>query len=537
MPNLILFNGKLFTQDKTIPKASALAILDGRILAVGSDDEIQVLAKPHTKKIDLGGRLALPGMTDSHFHFYKWALGRRQLLFADATSLGEVMERVRRKAVESPSNTWVQGQGWTETYWPEPRMPTRADLDLAAPDNPVFLARSDGHLAVTNSLGLKAAGIAAGTPNPPRGLIDRDERGQPTGILRELAINLVRDVIPPPSEAETVSAMLDGFNALHRLGLTGVHDFRSLGGADGPPAFRALQRLQIHGQISARVWMNIAGEHLSQAMELGLRTGFGDETLRVGHLKLFADGSQGARTAWMLEPYDDTGQYGLPLTPIPEIAELVRSAHHAGIAAAVHAIGDRSNRELIGLFESLSHAEYPASSNPPAAPHRIEHLQMIRPEDVKRLSHLKVVASMQPIHAVDDIAMLEKSVGARGVFAYPFRQLLDEGVTLAFGSDCPVADPNPLVGIHAAVTRQRGDGNPPGGWYPGQRISLTEAVWAYTMGPAVASGQQAVSGSLSPGKQADIIVLDRDIFARDPGEIPLAKINMTIFSGRVVFGV
>jgi predicted amidohydrolase YtcJ len=536
MPNLILFNGKLFTQDKAFPMASALAIRGDRILALGKDDEIKALAKPGTQKVDLRGRLAMPGLTDSHFHFYKWALGRRQLLFADAASLSEVLKRVSRKAGGSLPGTWILGQGWTETYWPEPRMPTRADLDHVAPDNPVFLARSDGHLAATNSLGLQAAGIAASTPNPPRGLIDRDETGQPTGILRELAINLVRDIIPPPSEDETVSAMMDGFKALHRLGLTGIHDFRSLGGADGPPAFRALQHLQIQDEVAARIWMNIPGERLSQAIELGLRTGFGDNTVRVGHVKLFADGSQGARTAWMLEPYDDTGQYGLPLTPMAEIAEIGRRAQQADLAIAVHAIGDRSNRELIGIFESLLNDEYPDSSSSPAAPHRIEHLQMIRPEDVKRLGRLKVVASMQPIHATDDIAMLEKSVGARGVFAYPFRQLLDAGVTLAFGSDCPVADPNPLVGIYAAVTRQRRDGKPAGGWYPGQRLSLPEAVWAYTMGPAIASGRQADSGSLSPGKLADIIVLDRNIFDQEPSEMPLARVDMTIFSGKVVLG-
>lgn len=532
---LILYNGKMHTQDANYPQATAIAIRGGRFLAVGGDDEIRALADRNTHEIDLGGRLALPGMTDAHFHFRGWALGLHRLGLADTTSLADLQERLARRVGETPSGEWIQGQGWNETRWPDPRMPTRHDLDEVAPDHPAILWRSDLHLAVVNSEALQEAGIASDTSDPAQGVIDRDESGEPTGILREKAIDLVKNVIPPPTEDETVEAMQEGFGLLHRLGLTGVHDHRIMGGEDGPPAFHAYQRLQGAGELPLRLWMGIPGERLEEAIVLGLRTGFGDDYLRVGHVKLFADGGQGARTAWMLEPYEDTGECGMPLTPMEEISEAVRKADGAGLAVAVHAIGDRANRELITVFENLTHH---VSRFTLYAPHRIEHLQVIRPDDVERLARLNVVASVQPIHATDDIPMVEQSIGARGRFAYPFRDMLDAGVTLAMGSDSPVANPNPLWGIHAAVTRRTRDGTPPGGWYPQQRLTMAEAVWGFTMGPALASGREKELGSITPGKLADLIVLDRDIFALEktaPMEIAQARVAMTVFDGRVVY--
>jgi len=281
MLNLILYNGKLLTQDSDFPHgcrlsaATAVAIGDGRFLAVGSDAEVRALALPHTRLIDLGGRLALPGLTDAHFHLYEWALGLRQLPLADTASLSDLRGRLARRASETPPGHWILGQGWNETRWPDPRIPTRADLDDVAPAYPVILWRSDMHLAVVNSRALREAGITGDTPNPPEGIIDRDESGQPTGVLRERAITLIRNVIPPPTEEETVEAMREGFPLLHRLGLTGVHYYRIMGGADGPPAFRAYQRLRAGDELALRLWMHIPGEHLNEAIALGLRTGFG----------------------------------------------------------------------------------------------------------------------------------------------------------------------------------------------------------------------------------------------------------------------
>jgi predicted amidohydrolase YtcJ len=535
MPDLVFYNGRLHTQDAHAFDATAVAVADRRFLAIGDDPTIRALAGPNTRMVDLGGRLALPGLIDAHFHLYSWVLGRWRLSLVGASSLQDLKQRITEAVCEIPMGGWVVGQGWNETRWPEPRMPTRDDLDEAAPDHPVILWRSDLHLAVVNSRGLLEAGIDNGgggsvwTEDPPQGRIDRDDSGRPTGILRELAINLVRDVIPVPPEEELVPAMRDGCGVLHSLGLTGVHDHRIMGGGDGPPAFHLYQSLQARGELSLRLWMGIPGERLDEAIALGLRTGFGDDYLRIGHVKLFADGSQGARTAWVLAPYEDTGDCGMPLTPMEEIAEAVTKADQAGLAVAVHAIGDRTNRELLSVFQER------AGHNGHAVPHRIEHAQILRPADVQRLARLGVAASVQPIHATDDIALCDISLGARSHLAYPFRDMLDAGVTLAFGSDAPVADPNPLWGIHAAVTRQGREGTPEGGWYPEQRLTVAEAIWGFTMGPAIVSGQESTLGSISPGKLADMVVLDRDIFAIEPMEIHEAQVVMTVLDGLVVY--
>jgi hypothetical protein len=534
-PDLILYDGKLHTQDPDTPQATAVAIAHGRVRAVGEDSEIRALAAPGTRAVDLGGRRVLPGLVDSHFHLYGWALSRRRLSLVGAESLADVRRRVAERAAETPAGGWILGQGWNETRWPTPQMPTRADLDDVAPDHPVLLWRSDLHLAVANTRALREAGVDAGTPDPDQGRVDRDDAGRPTGVLRELAIDLVERAVPQPSEDEAVDALEEAFGVLHRLGVTGVHDHRIMGGEDGPRAFGAYQRLQEAGDLALRLWMGIPGERLDEAIALGLRTGFGDERLRVGHVKLFSDGSQGARTAWMLEPYEDTDDAGMPLTPMDEIAAAVAKADQSGLAVAVHAIGDRANRELIAVFEE--HATHDGRR----VPHRIEHAQIMRPEDVERLARLGrpgqpvVAASVQPIHVTDDIPLSEASIGARSRFSYPFRDLLDAGVPVAFGSDAPVADPNPLWGIHAAVTRQQRDGSPAGGWYPEQRLSVAEAVWGFTMGPAAVTGQQEDLGSITPGKLADLVVLDRDIFAIDPADIHRAQVVLTVFDGEVVY--
>ena len=533
MTDLILYNGKLHTQDPNFRQVSAVATRGKRILAVGSDADVRAVSGSHTQQIDLSGRRVLPGLSDSHFHYYDWALNRQRLDLAHAASLTELREQVVKEADKIPPGGWIIGQGWNEIRWPVPRLITCNDLDDLTPDNPTILWRSDMHLAVANSQAMRAANINAETPDPPQGVIDRVASGQPSGVLRELAINLVREVIPPPTEDETVAAIRDGFAELHRLGLTGVHDFRIMGGADGPPAFRAYQRLQAAGELTLRMWMLLPGEHLRQAIELGLRTGFGDDNLRVGHVKFFSDGGQGARTAWMLEPYEDIDSCGMPLTPMDEIADAIRRAHTAGLAVAIHAIGDRANQELVTAFEQVVNRE---KGPAPSAPHRIEHLQNIRPEDVLRLGQTGIVGSVQPIHVPDDYPMIDRSVGRRGRWSYPFRDLLNAGVPLAFGSDCPVADPNPILGIHAAVTRQMRDGKPSGGWYPDQRLSVAQAVWGFSMGAAHVCGREAELGSITPGKLADLVVLDNDIFEIDPMEIAQAKVGMTIFDGQVVFG-
>jgi predicted amidohydrolase YtcJ len=532
MGGLVLVNGRIHTQDPACAGATAVAMRDGRFLAVGGD-EVRAAAGPGARIVDLGGRRVLPGLSDSHFHYYDWALGRRRVMLAGVPSLAELQERVAAAARAAAPGAWILGQGWNESDWSVRLLPTRADLDRVAPDRPVLLWRSDLHLALVNSEALRLVEIGPGRADPPMGMIDKDAFGRPTGILRDLAINLATARIPDPPDVEVARAFRDGFGELHRIGLTGVQDQRLMGGPEGAQAFRVWQALKAGRDLALRVWMNLPGERLEEAIALGLRTGMGDDCLRVGHCKYFSDGAQGVHTAWMLEPYADNPTTGLPLTPMQDIEAALRRAHASGLAIAVHAIGDRANQELSLVFQRVLEQGGP-SPVPPLAPHRIEHMQVIRPADLDRVSRLGVAASVQPMSVTDDIPMMEPTIGARTQYAHAWRSMLDAGVMLAFGSDCPVSDPDPFKGIHAAVTRRRADGSPAGGWHPEQRLTVAEAVWAYSMGPARITGRDRDLGSISPGKLADLVVPDQDLFAIDPMGIRDIRPALTVFAGQVV---
>ncbi|MBW1979175.1 MAG: amidohydrolase [Deltaproteobacteria bacterium] len=537
VPEIILINGDIRTQDTKHPIASAVAVSQNRILAVGKNEEIRSLTKKDTKVVDLHGRLCLPGMMDSHFHYYDWALGRRELALADVKSFQELLDRVSSATEKVEPGTWILGQGWNESDWPGHRMPIRDDLDRIAPFNPVALWRCDLHLAVVNSAALELAHIDEDTPDPPAGVIARDASGRPNGILRELATGLIKDIIPAPGEDDLLVAMRNGIHFLHSIGLTGLEDIRLMGGKEGAPAFRAWQRLRDAGELDLRCWVSIPGERLDEAVSLGLRTGFGDDRLRIGHLKFFIDGGMGARTAWMLEPYLDAG-YGMSLTSMEELKASLCRADQAGLAVVIHSIGDRANHEIVSVFESIINARTDPEKVAPAVPmaaHRIEHLQMVRPDDMARLGQLGVVACVQPHNMILDIAMIDECVGPKGKWTYPYRDMLDYGIRVIFSSDAPVCNPNPLVGIYSAVTRQRKDGTPDGGWYPSQRISVEEAVKGYTILPAVSYGVDDKLGSITPGKYADMVVLDKNIYTIDPMEIIETKVDITIFDGRIVF--
>lgn len=533
---LLLVNGRLHTQDPACPRATAVAMEGGRFLAVGGDAEIRALAGAGARIIDLEGRRVIPGLVDGHIHAYDWALGRQRLQLAGTASLAHLTGQVAQAAQTAPPGAWILGLGWIETAWADRRMPLRADLDRAAPDHPVLLWRADLHLAAANSRALALAGIDSGTPDPPMGVIDRDAQGQPTGILRDLAMNLVTGRIPPPTPAQVAQAFRDALPALHRLGLTGLHDQRLMGGLEGAAALDAWQALAAERSLDLRVWTNLPGERLEEAIALGLRTGLGGSRLRIGHCKFFADGAQGVRTAWQLEPYLGTGGTGLPLTPMDALERALARAREHGLALSVHANGDRANRELSLVFERVLAAPLPPGAVPAAAPHRVEHLQLIRPEDVQRFARAGVTGSVQPVEVTEDIDMMAATVGGLDRYGHAWRTLLDAGIPLAFGSDAPVSDPNPFLGIHAAVTRRRRDGTPVQGWHPEQRLTVAEAVQAYTLGNAAATGQERDLGSLTPGKRADLVVLDRDVFTVDPAELAEARPVLTVFDGRVVYG-
>ncbi len=533
MIDLILHDARIYTQWPQHPWAQAIAIQRGRIIAVGDDADIEALATSNTRFIDARGRLVLPGFTDSHIHLFDLARRQGQLALYHTRSLAHALGQLRIHAMGLPPGAWALGYGWNESQWPERRFPTRLELDAVTGDRPAMIWRTDLHAAVANSEALRRAGIGPNTPDPPSGVIDRDATGQPTGVLRELAINLVREVIPAMDEAAIAANLRAVAADLHSLGLVAVHDQRMKDNAkEGPEALRLYQRLSARSELPLRISCNLEAAHLDMIIELGLQSGFGDEWVRFGHVKLFADGSLGARTAWMLEPYEnDPHNTGMPLTPPAEMARIIQRAHRHGVAISIHAIGDRANRTVLDIFEE---AITTGSDALPLIPHRIEHLQAIQPDDQPRLAKLGLTASMQPLHCTDDIPNTDLLWGQRGRNAYPFRNLLDAGVTLAFGSDAPVADPNPWWGIHAAVTRQQRKGYPAGGWHPEQHLSVEEAVRAYTLGPARAIGQDHQQGRLAPGYLADLILLDRDIFIIPPSALPETRVLLTILDGKIV---
>ena len=540
-PDLILFHGRIYTEDAAQPWAQALAVRKHRIMAVGSDAEVLALADDATQQIDLAGKLVLPGLCDAHIHFAIWALGLREVRLAATRTRAAMMDAIRAASADAVPGTWLVGQGWNESWWGETDFPTAPEIDAATgSDYPAIFYRSDMHSAVVNTAALRMAGITAATANPPGGVIDRDATGNPTGYLRELATDLITRHIPPPSPALMDDALLLGQAELHRLGITAVHAQRVKDGEDGPREWASLLRLRERNELKLRVACNVAAHDLPHLAGLGLRSGFGDTYLRIGHVKVFTDGSLGSRTAWLLAPFEklapgEAENYGVCVTPPEQMAAEFRRAVELGFPISVHAIGDRANRVCLDIFEELADAGLE-----PRIPHRIEHVQIIDPADMPRLGQLRVTASVQPIHATDDMDTADLFLGARGAAMYNFRSLLVSGALVAFGSDAPVADPNPFVGLHAAVVRQRVERLPAPPWYGEECVTLAQAIHAYTLGAAQAAGWDWLIGSVEAGKLADLVVLDRDLFALSDdevaaGAIAQAQAVMTLVGGEIVY--
>ncbi|MGD8564118.1 MAG: amidohydrolase, partial [Desulfarculaceae bacterium] len=405
-PEIILHNGVISTQADANPLAQAVALGRGCIIAVGGDEDIRYLAGPDTQIIDLAGRLVTPGFIDTHIHFYEWAFNRQGLKLDGLSCLEDLLDLVGRASRDRPQRQWIMGQGWNETDWAQPRMPTRDVLDQVAPDHPVILWRCDMHLAAANSTALRMAAIDAGTADPPEGRIERDGQGEPTGILRELAINLIRKAISPPSANHARQTFTDAMRALHRRGVTGIHDTRLMDDETGADSFRTFQSLDRDGALNLRTWVTLPGHKLEEIIDLGICTGFGGQRLRTGHVKFFSDGGMGARTAWMLDPFLDADR-GMPLMDMAELARQVEKADRAGLSVMVHAVGDRANREVISIFEALKTRREKSNTPPPAIEHRIEHLQMIRPEDALRLGDLGVGLCVTPANLLLDINLID----------------------------------------------------------------------------------------------------------------------------------
>jgi len=527
----LLFNATIHTLDPELPLASAILIDRGRILAVGQEDELLGTFNDPDERLDLRGRVVLPGLTDAHLHLQYYALGLRKV-DCETDTLAECLGRVGARVRTTRPGEWVLGHGWNQNNWglasPE-GFPSLAELDAIAPGHPVYLTAKSLHAAWANSAALRLARIGADTPDPKDGRIMRDESGRPTGILLESAMDLVRGSLPEVSVGEIAEAIAEAQPILWRMGLTGVHDF------DRRDSFIALQMLHAEGRLKLRINKNIPVESLEHASALGLRTGFGDDVLWIGSVKAFMDGALGPHTAAMFQPYlGEPGNRGILNMDAEQLFEHGRRAVDVGLSMTVHAIGDRANHEVLNAYEHLR--AYEQEKGLPHLRHRIEHVQILHPDDVARLAALGVIASMQPIHATSDMPVADRYWGERSAFAYAWQSQLQHGAHLAFGSDAPVESPNPFLGLHAAVTRQRVDGSPgPEGWYPEQKLTLAEAVGAYTRGPAYAANAERRLGQLTPGYHADLIVLERDPFTCDPDELLAMQSYATMFGGEWVW--
>ncbi len=522
---VVLKNGRIYTQDQSTRAVQAVAILGDRILAVGSDLEMIDLAGPGAEIIDLGGRCVTPGLVDAHVHFQSYSLALRRIDLAGSVDVQDALSRVAEAQANDPGDHWLEGRGWNQAEWPDARFPTAAELDPVTGQRPAMLVHKSGHAAWANSRALQLAGIAADTSDPAGGQIQRDVSGRPTGILFETAIDLIGDKIPRHSQEQIIAAMQLGQEACLQAGLTGVHDF------DGRTCFGALQSLHQAGKLAFRVIKNIPVRYLDHAIGVGLRTGFGDQWLRIGGVKMFADGALGPRTAAMLAPYEgEPDNRGIVVTDKEEMIEHASRASAAGLSLTVHAIGDRANHDVLDVYEVVRAEEQTRGGT--ELRHRIEHFQVAHPADFQRLAALNVVASMQPIHATSDMEMADRYWGDRARHGYAWRRVLEAGGVLAFGSDAPVDPIQPLAGIHAAVTRRKADGSPgPEGWYPQQRLTIDEAIHGFTMGPAKASGQEGMLGSISPGKLADMTIFERDIYQVAPDELRDVTIAGVIIGG------
>ncbi len=522
----LLYNAKVYHAKSRRP-VTALAIRDGRILDTGSDQVILDTYGHGADRQDMQGATLWPGLTDAHLHLEHYALSLERI-DCDGKSLGACLEMVAKKSRQLPPGDWVLGHGWNQNDWEE-GFGTASMLDQVSGGHPVYLSAKSLHSAWVNTRAMELAGIDDRRQDPPGGTIQHDSQGHASGILFESAMSLVTSVIPAPSVNQVSEAIDKTQRIFWQMGLTGVHDF------DPPDCFAALQMLNQRGQLNLRVIKGIPLDQLPDVIALGLHSGFGDDFLRIGSVKLFADGALGPHTAAMLQPYeDDPANYGQLMLDAEAILEYGHRAVENGLSLAIHAIGDRANHEVLNAYEQLR--VYEREHHLPALRHRIEHVQLLHPQDQARLGQLSIIASMQPIHATSDMKAADRFWGPRSAGAYAWQTVLSHHATLAFGSDAPVESPNPFWGLHAAVTRRRQDGSPgPQGWYPEQRLSLHDALNAYTEGPAYAAGLENTFGQLGRGFAADLIVLAQDPFDLPPEQLAGVKPIATMVAGKWVW--
>lgn len=524
--DLVVINANVHTIDSKNTVAQSIAVIGDRIVAVGSDADMKSLIGPNTKVIDAKGKLVIPGFNDAHVHFMETGQQLSSVDLRDAKTPQEFVERIRNFAAKLPKGRWILGGKWDHENWTPNDLPTAALIDAATPDNPVFIDRLDGHMALANSLAMKLAGVNKDTKDVEGGHIVRDPAGNPAGIFKDAAMNYFYKVIPDASFEQKLEFAQAATDHAASLGVTSVQDMSA--GTD----VGVYQELHRRGTLKTRVYGCSPLSDYQRWKRTGVHYAFGDGMLRVGCLKGYADGSLGSTTAWFFDPYkDDPKTSGLASDEIPKMLENITAADKAGLQIFIHAIGDRANATVLDNFAKAEDANGGRDRR-----FRIEHSQHLRQEDIKRFGSQKVVASMQPFHIIDDGRWAWKRLDdkrLRGTYA--FRSLLDSGAVLAFGSDSPVAPLNPLFGVYAAVTRRTLDDKNPNGWIPEQKISVEETVRAFTWGSAYGEFQDTVKGTIEVGKLADLVILSDDIFSIDPVKIRDAKVLTTIVGGKIVY--
>ncbi len=527
--DLVVTNARIYTSDVNRPVAEALAVRGGRIAFVGSNRGALALAGPRTERLDLTGKTVITGMVDAHAHLLGLGQALRTVDLVGSRSYDEVIARVVDRAKTAKPGEWIRGRGWDQNDWADTRFPTHAALSRAVPNNPVYLTRVDGHAALVNAKALELAQVTAATPDPTGGRFIRDSANNPTGVLVDNAQGIVGRVIPAPSHAELREQTLAAIAEANRWGLTGIHD-----AGVAPEGIAVYEELAKEGHYNLRNYVMVRSSDsvLDAFMKRGPQKALYDGRLWIRAIKLVADGALGSRGAALLEPYsDDPGNTGLITTPPERIKSVAVRALKAGFQVNVHAIGDRANRIVLDQFEA-------ALREVPTADHRfrIEHAQILRYQDIPRFAELDVIPSMQGSHQTSDMYWVPNRLGwARAQGAYAWRSLLNTGVVIPNGSDFPVEAVNPLISFHSFFTRQDADNFPPGGWMPEQRTTRQEALLSITLWPAYAAFMENESGSLTIGKYADFVVLDRDIMTVAPEEVLATHVVMTVLGGKALY--
>ena len=524
-------NGKIYTVNENQPYAEALVIEGNMIKYVGSESGAQKYITSETEVIDLDGKLVLPGFNDSHLHFLSGGHYLLGINLRPALSKEEFVNIIKEYINERilPESSWITGGRWDHELWKDKTLPTKELIDSVTQNTPVFVSRIDGHVGLANSNALELAGINKNTPDPEGGLIERNpETGEPTGILKDNAMDLVFNIIPLPSLEENIEAVLRALEEARKYGITSVQDMTQ------PEELDAYQNVNENGKLTCRIYAIWKIDKYEDIVRSGVTVGKEEGLIKRGALKGYADGSLGASTAWFFDPYvQNPATSGLPMDIVTngKLEQWTFDADRNRLQLCIHAIGDRANNYILNLFEKIKN-----NNSPWERRFRIEHAQHLKSEDIFRFSKIGVIASVQPYHCIDDGAWAEKRIGENRIqTTHPYKSLINNNTVLAFGTDWPVAPLNPLYGIYAAVTRRTIDGKNPDGWIPQEKISVEDAIKCYTLNAAYASFEEKIKGSIDVGKLADLVVLSEDVLTIDPIKIKDVKVTMTVFDGEIIY--